>query len=556
MPDNQLLVNNSSDSLGYRNITIKGMDKVDDYLFIILDNGQKILTNGQKIYNCSEYSHFTDIFPMGDRLCAVFTKYSSISVVDLNKMEVLFEDRNAYHVSMQDERTLHVIMKRRDKNNTTIYDIETKKYLPAPDEYEFEHSLGNNLYVFREQNNFSAHFYDYKRCVINADGIFLLKDIEGWIYYSNNHLIIIKQDELCIVGVNDQSTLDMITIKQNENIIAKPAYYDGNIILIEKGVIKIYTPSLELVRELYIDELENVIDYEIVADTLKIALSHTIDDKQIGKHLFVNLKTGRSISHIRIEGYPYWNPTTYIGQDSVDTEVTNFHFYNANFDLITSIRAYYYESIESNKECMFIIASIDNNGEKQLLLNAETGVMREINYDYVHFHNTLPYGYGVNFSTNKIDFFDENLNIIIPGFDYKKYNFDFRYTEFSYFIVNDYICLIKHIAHGPRSFYRSILQKANGEVILDSIEHKCYPMGNLIQILSYNGSQFLNTKTGEIGTLSITAPTDAAGKIDFNQINDFNRLLTIGSTSQLFLLFATDTPTKKLKKQRRNKKDD
>ena len=556
MSDNQLLVNNSNDSLGYKNINIKDMDKVNDYLFIILDNGQKILTNGKELYDCSEYSHFTDIFTMGNRLCAVFTKYSSISVVDLNKMEVLFEDRNAYHVSIQDERTLHVIMKRRDKNNTILYDIETKKYLPVPDEYEFEHSLGNNLYVFREQNNFSAHFYDYKRCVINADGKFLLKDIEGWIYYSNNHLIIIKQDELCIVGVNDQSTLDMVTIKQNENIIAKPAYYDENIILIEKGVIKIYTPSLELIRELNVDELENVIDYEIVADTLKIALSHTIDDKQIGKHLFVNLKTGKSISHLRIEGYPYWNPTTYIGQDSIDTEVTNFYFYNANFDLIASIRANYYESIESRKECMFIIRSIDNDVEKQLLFNTETGVMREINYDYVHFHNSLPYGYGVNFSTERIDFFDEDLNIIIPEFDYKKYNFGFRYTEFSYFIVNNYICLIKHIAKGPRSFYRSILQKANGDVILDSFDHKCYPMGNLIQILSYNDSQFLNTKTGEIGTLSITAPTDAAGKIDFNQINDFSRLLTIGSTSQLFLLSATDTPTKKLKKQRRNKKDD
>ena len=556
MSDNQLLVNNSNDSLGYKNINIKDVDKVNDYLFIILDNGQKILTNGKELYDCSEYSHFTDIFTMGNRLCAVFTKYSSISVVDLNKMEVLFEDRNAYHVSIQDERTLHVIMKRRDKNNTILYDIETKKYLPVPDEYEFEHSLGNNLYVFREQNNFSAHFYDYKRCVINADGKFLLKDIEGWIYYSNNHLIIIKQDELCIVGVNDQSTLDMVTIKQNENIIAKPAYYDENIILIEKGVIKIYTPSLELIRELNVDELENVIDYEIVADTLKIALSHTIDDKQIGKHLFVNLKTGKSISHLRIEGYPYWNPTTYIGQDSIDTEVTNFYFYNANFDLIASIRAAHYESIESRKECMFIIRSIDNDVEKQLLFNTETGVMREINYDYVHFHNSLPYGYGVNFSTERIDFFDEDLNIIIPEFDYKKYNFGFRYTEFSYFIVNNYICLIKHIAKGPRSFYRSILQKANGDVILDSFDHKCYPMGNLIQILSYNDSRFLNTKTGEIGTLSITAPTDEAGKIDFNQINDFSRLLTIGSTSQLFLLSATDTPTKKLKKQRRNKKDD
>lgn len=556
MPDNQLSVNNSSNELRYKNITIKDMYKVNDYLFLILDNGQKILTNGKELYDCSEYSHFTDIFTMGDKLCAVFTKFSSISVVDLNKMEVLFEDRDAYHVSKQDERTLHIILKIGDGNNT-IYDIETKKYLPAPDEYEFENSLGNNLYVFREGHNSKTQFYDYKRCIINADGKVLLKDVEGWIYYSNNHLIIIKQDELCIVGVNEQSSLDMKTIKQNETIIAKPTYHDGNIILIEKGVIKIYTPNLELVNELCIDGLEEVTDYEIVSDTLKIALPHTVAGEQIGKHLFVNLKTGKTISHIRIEGYPYWNPTTYIGQDSLNKEVTNFHFYNANFEPIVSVSANYYESVENNRNCMFIIKSKDNGVEKQQLLNSETGAIREVDYNYVHFHNSLAYGYGVNFSTEKIDFFDENLNIVIPEFDYKKFNLDFKHTEFSYFIINDYICIIKHIADGPRSFYRYILQKANGEIVLDSIEHKCYPIGNLIQIFSNNDSQFLNTNTGEIGTLSITSPTDETGKIDFKQITDFNSLLTIESSTQLSLPSPDDDSIKKVKKLKPNdKKED
>ena len=249
--------NNSSKKVGYKNITIKDMDKVNDYLFIILDNGQKILTNGKNIYDCSDYSHFIDIFTMDNKICAVFTKFSTICVVDLNKMEILFEDRDAYHVSKQDERTLHIIMKI-GGGNTTIYDIETKKYLPAPTEYEFEHSLGNNLYVFREQHNSETQFYDYKRCVINADGKILLKDIDGWIYYSDNHLIIIKQDELCIVGINEQSTLDMKTIKQNETIIAKPTYYDGKIILIEKNAIKIYTPNLELVNNLNVEGLERL----------------------------------------------------------------------------------------------------------------------------------------------------------------------------------------------------------------------------------------------------------------------------------------------------------
>ena len=91
MADNQLSVNNSSNELGYKNITIKDIDKINDYLFITLNNGQKILTNGKELYDCSKYSHLTDIFNMGDKLCAVFAKFSSIGLVDLNKMEDTIE---------------------------------------------------------------------------------------------------------------------------------------------------------------------------------------------------------------------------------------------------------------------------------------------------------------------------------------------------------------------------------------------------------------------------------------------------------------------------------
>ncbi len=46
MSDNEL-INNPNTKLEFKNIKIKDVDKVDDYLFIILDNGQKILTNNR-----------------------------------------------------------------------------------------------------------------------------------------------------------------------------------------------------------------------------------------------------------------------------------------------------------------------------------------------------------------------------------------------------------------------------------------------------------------------------------------------------------------------------
>lgn len=556
MLDNKL-ENISNKELNTKNIKIIDMDKVDDYLFIVLDNGQKILTNGKELYDVSDYSHLFGTFNMGDKFCVVMTKGYSICVVDLKTMEVLFEDEKAYHISKQDDRTLRIIMKIGGGNNT-IYDIETKKYLPAPDDYEFENSLGNNLYVFRKQHHSDTNFYDYKRCVINADGKILLKDIDGWIELSNNHLIISKKNQLRIVKINEDSTLDMKTIEKNEGIIANPKYYNGNLILMEKGVIKMYTPDLELVNEFIVDELQEVIDYEIISNILKLCLPHTINGEQVNKHLFINLNTGKSISHLRIESYPYWIPTTYIGQDSIDSKITDYHFYNANFDLIIRISANSYESVESNKECMYVIRTLDGENEHKQLLNTENGCIRDVDYDYIHFHPSLPYGYGVTLSTQKMDFFDENLNIVIPDFDYKKFNMSYYNEEFGYFIINDYICINKHFVDNfGQSRWRKIIQKANGEVILDSVQHKCYPIGNFIQIIHNEDSKFLNTITGEIGPLRITATLDETGRIDFKKVNSVNNILSIGDNILLGPpLLAEEGQTPKVKKLLSNQKYD
>lgn len=368
---------------------------------------------------------------------------NEIYVVDLKNMEVLFEDKNAEHVSKEDERTLHIIMKI-DHWNNTIYDIETKKYLPIPENYEYENSLGNNLYVFSERNNSNTDFYDCIRCVVNADGKIIFKDIEGWIEVSNNHLIIKRKDSLCIAKINDDLTIEMKVIEKNENIIAKPTYHNGNLIIIQKGVIKIYTPDFELVNEFYIDGLNEVIDYEIVSDILKLCIPHIINGEEVNKHLFINLNTEKTISHLRIECYPYWEPTTYIGQDSFDLEETDYYFYNKSFEKINKLSANSYESVEDNKECMFIIRTSDGENEHKQLLNTENNSIKNIDYDYIHFHHSLPYGYGVNLSTQKMDFFDENLDVIIPNFDYKKFNLSYYHEDFSYFIVNEYICIHEH----------------------------------------------------------------------------------------------------------------
>ena len=554
MPNNNELSNILNNELGLKNIKILNVEKVNDFLFIVLDNGQRILTNGSDLYDVSNYDHLSDLFDMGDKFCAVMRKEYSIYVVDLKTMEILFEDDKAYNISKQDDRTLHVIMKIGGGNNT-IYDIETKKYLPSPKNYEFENSLGNNLYVFREEHNSETDFYDYKRCVINADGKVILKDIDGWIELCENYLIIKKRNELCIVKINEDNSLNMNTIAQSEELIAKPEYYEGHIIIIEKGVIKIFTPDLNLVNQFEIKELESVLDFEIISNILKLCLPYTIDGKRVNKHLFMNLKTGKSISHVRIEGYPYWTPDVFVGKDDLNDEQlygfeydktydqTEYHFYDSDFRKIADVKGNFYSEIDDN---IFEVGTWDGKKCQRKFINAKTKVVKESDYDVIKFSPDNSYGYAFNTITDMLDIIDRDLNIIISNIDYKRFGLrkSNDFGDFSYFVVNDYVCIIKHIAEGPRSFFRNIIQNANGEIVLDSMQHKCYPMGNLIQIIKDGKSEFLNTLTGEIGQLSLTAPTDEDGKIDFSKIKDLTNIFQIEGTTQLLLPSSDEQPPK------------
>ena len=485
-------------------------------------------------------------------------------------MEILFEDDKAYNIIKQDDRTLQVIRPENDRTlsgimkigggDATLYDIETKKYLPSPENYKFENSLGHNLYVFREKHNSETSFYGYKRCVVNADGKVILKDIDGWIELCNNYIIIQKSKELCIININENFSLDINIIEQNDKIIAKPKYHDGNIIVMQKGLIKILTLDLNLVKQFEIKELESVLDFEIISDILKLCLPCTIDEKRVNKHLFLNLKTGKVISHVRIDGYPYWSPKTYVGKDNLmDEEIncfqcdktykqTKYYFYDSDFNKITDIKGNFYSKIDD--ENIFIVGVWDGKKIQRTYINTKNNTVKNCNYDIIKFLPNNLYGYAFNTITDMIDIIDKDLNVIIPNIDYKKLglprNNDF-FGDFTYFVVNNYVCIIKHITNGPYSSYRNIIQNTNGKIILDSMQHKCYPMGDLIQIIKDGKSEFLNTLTGEIGQLIINAPTDETGKIEFSKISNLKNIFQIGNINQL-LLPSSDEQSPKVKK--------
>lgn len=548
--------NFSSNKLEVKNLKITNIYKIKNYLFMELYNRQKILTDGKKIYDISSYDNVLDIFFLNDKLCAVVTKIYSKLLIDLETMEILFDDKKAYQIYKQDEKTLHIIMNY-GNGNDAIYNIETKKYLSFPENYEFEISLGNGLYVFREECDFNTDFYEYKRCVINADGKVIISDIEGWVELFENHLIIKNKDKLCIASVFEKSDLNIKIIEQKDAIISFPIFHNGFVFLIQKGKIEKYTPDFKLVEEFSVNGLEEVIDYEVVSDVLKLCLPYKKEEKQINKHLFFNLDTGKYISDIRIEGYPYWNPTTYISQDSINGEIKNIKFYNKDFELIKSLAANSYESVKDENENMFVIISSAKEKKYTKLFNAQSRKLVDIDYDYVQFHHSSLYGYGLIFEKETMDFLDEDLNVIIPNVDYKKFDLSFCADGFSYFIINNYVCIQKHfVGDGGRSIFRTIIQKSNGDILLDSVHHRCYAVGNFIQIVNNNESQFLNTITGEISILEIVSAVNEQGLIDFKNSGNINNMILGENNINLFLLDAKESSSanKLVLKQKKNDK--
>ena len=74
--------------------------------------------------------------------------------------------------------------------------------------------------------------------------------------------------------------------------------------------------------------------------------------------------------------------------------------------------------------------------------------------------------------------------------------------------------------------------------------------------ISDEDSEFLNTITGEIGSLEINALVDDTGKIDFERVNSINNILSIESNTLLGLPTSEEKQQAKIKKLRCDKKID
>ena len=137
-----------------------------------------------------------------------------------------------------------------------------------------------------------------------------------------------NDDKIRIINLNDEGNIEEKTVEFNKNLLTKPIFYDGKIVLVKKGLIEIYDLELNLINSIEVNDLNKVVDYELTNNTLKFCIPY----QDTNKHLFVNLKSGKTISHVRIEPYPWWIPTTYIGREKINDEEQDYYFYDEEFN--------------------------------------------------------------------------------------------------------------------------------------------------------------------------------------------------------------------------------
>lgn len=516
-------LNNNKNEIQPNGVKIKDIYNVENATFIKLANYQNILCVNNKFYDVSEYDDLQKIFKLGRKLCGVFINGFTLYVVNLKTNKVLFKSSEAYYVSKNDDKTLFV--SRRGSQPSSLYNLKTKSYISVPLGYEFDRSLGEGLYIFNEKDKGS----DAKRCVINLNGEILLSDVKGYLYLNDIYLVNSLKTETRIMNLKTQT---IKTIKKDEKWLTNPEYYDGKIYIITKDKLNVLNLELEEITNYPMKNINEIVEIQLTENIFKIRVETTYKGRVVGKHYFLNLINGELLDHLRIEAAPHWEPKILIGYDEIGLDgeevERDYHFYDLEYKKIATIKgtSFYWDGFEDR---LFIVES-DNSVK---LLNSLTKTVHDISYSSVHFNTKNIYGYGFNDEDESMDFFDDNLNVIIKGFKYKKYCTEINDMDFKYFILNNYVCITNYFTDGNfRTRVKCIVINPEGEVILEKYIAKCFELDNMIRILTEKGSIFINTLNGQMGEIYIDLPLNENNKIDINNLAKFNEFFLLSNSTE------------------------
>jgi hypothetical protein len=434
-----------------------------------------------------------DIFTMNNRVVAVVDNIYNVYLIDLNTKTPLTNLRNITYISKVDEEVISLLL--RDEL-LYLYNINKKSIINVPTNYKLEDNLGYNLYSYVDDSNKELTFRDYNRLVISSNNELILNSESGYINRYNNNLVITNTNKLKVYNIINKTSKELTT---PNNILYSPYYYNGNIFLIYKNLIKILDLDFKLEKEIKVDNLDNVIDFEIRNSIIMISSNNT--------KININIESSKTIKYNYIESYPYWENNYLIASNNDpynDNDTLNdYYIYDKELNLINHLKCNYLYPIDCKNENLFLSGTFKDNKLIKYFYNFKTKTMKEINYDFIIYLNN----YGLAYKEDKLDIVDEELNVIISNLDYKKLHIKKNQDKnINYFIMNDYLTITIYLRerNGKEYYYTYLIDK-NNNILIDSNEIRCYKMSNnYIKIVTKDKIKYLNTLTNTIEDIIIT----------------------------------------------------
>ena len=480
---------------------------LNGFYWIVLENRQSFLTDGVNVYDTTNYRKIDRVFSLGDRLCAVYTDFKEMGVVDLNNKETIFTDSKATDIFRVDDETLNVKFSGRN----TLFSIKENKFLYCETDYVYEEALGNELFVFAE-NDDEKDFKEKKRFIIDSSGNIVMNDIVGRVLMMGDNLVVSKEDGLQ-VRINCRSKSYSEVFIENTRFLTEPLYYNNKIIIIVKGSVRFYSSELKLLKECPIEGLDSIIYANIGKDGLLNIRYKLNDENGTEKALLLNCDNDKSLNHDSIIQYPVFPhiPKTFIGidnkQDDFDGNLKQYHFYDINFNEKCSVNGNEKKDIEN--EYLFIIKS----NKRNYFVNSLFGVVKPCEYNNVIFETEAVCGFAgysiYDDDGNEVgydyDIVDMNLDVKVRGVLNENPDIVINISKIE--MVNDWVAVVLEY-RGEESIFETILFDPNGKRAYNDVVlgRKVFSIGYTMMFeKTGGGSLFLNTKTGELRPLTITA---------------------------------------------------
>ena len=457
----------------YKNINVKNMYNINGCLYIFLDNNKKLLYVKDEMYDVSNLDWIKNVIVFNDNILIVD---ESNKIIDLKTKDILFNELDVISIKQIDS-----ILKILFKNKEKIYDIKNKNLLNVPLNYTVL-KVVNNFYILKNK-------IDNKLCIMDLNFNRVLDNITGKIVFKDN-LLIINGDKLEIVKENSISSF-----KKNKYNLTKPLFYKNNIIVIKKNCIKICDLDLNLIKEIKMP-LKEIKKSEVVDNVLILLIPGQI--KNSNQNILINLNDYKMVKHDDVD-IINTDSKIYIGYDR-DTKLS--YFYNSNLDIIKKIQIRSYRFLNSAKECLFLL----DFGRKNKILNMQDGSLSNTNYGNIWFENKKNYGIAFSGNCDIVNIVDEDLKVLNDSLNLKKHNLDDLHQLYS-MLVNNYLIFFKYILkNNCLNISNLFIKKLNGEVVIQSNDYQFEVLDKYIKIYNDDEMFFLDTITGDIGSLDIDCP--------------------------------------------------